>query len=74
MHRRRTLAAFSLILSAPLLGLASPLAASAAGPVSVLTGTTPETTVFPNDVFTVPDADQLSGRRVSVPVPACDST
>jgi len=72
VHRRRTLAAFSLILSAPLLGLASPLAASAAGPVSVLTGTTPETTVFPNDVFT--DADQLSGRRVSVPVPACDST
>jgi len=44
--------------------------ASAAAPVRVLTGSTPETAVVPNDRFTVPDGRQLTRRRVALPLPA----
>jgi hypothetical protein len=56
-------------LTAPLVGLAPP--AAAADAVSVRSGDTPETTVFPNDRFTVPDDAQLTGLRVDLPVPDC---
>ena len=46
-------------------------AATAAPALSVRTGSTVETTVFPNDRFTVPDAAQLTGLRVDLPVPDC---
>jgi hypothetical protein len=49
--------------------LAAP--AAAADLVSVRQGATPETTVFPNDRFTVADARQLTGLRVNLPVPTC---
>jgi len=44
--------------------------ASAAAPVRVLTGSTPETAVVPNDRFTVPDGRQLTRRRVALPLPS----
>ncbi len=44
--------------------------ASAAAPVRVLTGSTPETAVLPNDRFTVPDGRQRTGRRVALPLPS----
>jgi len=47
------------------------LAAVPAGSVAVLTGTTPETTIFPNNRFTVRDGSDLTGIRVYLPVPAC---
>jgi hypothetical protein len=56
-------------LAAPVVALAPP--AAAADPVAVRDGGTPETTVFPNDRFTVPDAEQLTGLRVDLPVPDC---
>ena len=31
----------------------------------------PETALFPNNHFTVPDSDQITGRRVNLPVPNC---
>src|SRR5437879_5793924 len=37
-------------------------------------GTTRETSIFPSDAFTVADGNQLTGRRVTLPAPACDST
>jgi hypothetical protein len=45
--------------------------ASAAAPVQLLTGDSPETSAFPSDRFTVPDSAQLTGRRVALPVPTC---
>ncbi len=45
--------------------------AVAAGRVNVLTGDTRETSVFPSDRFTVPDAAQATGKRISLPVPDC---
>jgi hypothetical protein len=47
-------------------------ALSAPGPpVALLTGATPDSAAFPNDLFTVADAAQLTGRRVALPVPPC---
>jgi hypothetical protein len=62
-----TAVAAPLVLTVPL------TAASAApgDPVAVRTGDTPETTVFPNDRFTVADPAQLTGKRVAMPVPEC---
>ena len=60
-------------VAAPLV-LTVPLATAVAAPgdpVAVRTGDTPETTVFPNDRFTVPDSEQLTGKRVNMPVPTC---
>jgi hypothetical protein len=59
-------------VAAPLV-LVTPLTATAApgDPVAVRTGDTIETTVFPNDRFTVPDGAQLTGKRVNLPVPTC---
>jgi hypothetical protein len=45
--------------------------AVAAEPLTVGRGSTVESTVFPNDRFTVPDRAQLTGLRVDLPVPRC---
>jgi hypothetical protein len=66
---RPALAASVLALLAT--AAAPPGAASAAAPLMVRQGSTVETAVFPSDRFTVPDSAQLTGRRVSLPVPTC---
>jgi len=73
MHRWQP-AALSLALAAPMFAAAGPVAAQAAGGVSVVSGSTPETTVFPNDRFTVIDTGQLSGKRINLPMPTCTAT
>lgn len=45
-----------------------------APPVSILSGGTPQTTLFPSNSFTVPDSNQLTGRRVHLPTPSCTAT
>ena len=55
-----------------LLALPAPVSAAAPGGVAVLTGTSPTTTVFPNNRFVVRDGANLSGLRVNLPVPACN--
>ena len=62
-----------LLLAAGLAASLLPLPAGAAASVGVLTGTTPDTRVMPSNAFTVPDATQLTGLRVNLPVPACDA-
>ena len=64
----RTALALAAALAPALL---SALPAAAAPAVAVRTGATPETAVLPNDRFTVADAAQATGRRVSLPVPSC---
>lgn len=49
-------------------------AGAASSPVAVVRGNTPDTSIFPSDQWTVADGAQLTGRRVSLPMPACDST
>nr|MDQ6919460.1 Ig-like domain-containing protein [Candidatus Dormibacteraeota bacterium] len=46
----------------------------AAAPVQVLTGATPDTRVMPSNTFTTTDSRQLTGLRVNLPVPTCDSS
>ena len=70
MRTRRT-ALTAALLGAVLLPTLAALPVSAAEPLAVRTGSTPETTVFPNDRFTVPDTAQLTGKRVALPVPSC---
>ena len=65
--------AFSL-LAAALVIATLPITASAAAPVQVLAGPTPDTRVMPSNRYTLPDASQLTGLRVNLPVPICDST
>ena len=67
------LRATALLLLAALMAAATVAAsaASAADPVRLLTGPTPETGAFPADRFTVADPAQLTGRRVALPVPTC---
>jgi len=60
----------ALALVGPVAALAPP--AGAASSVAVLTdASAPETTVFPNDAFTVADGAQATGKRVSLPTPTC---
>ena len=63
----------SLLLAATLVAALLPVPASAAAPVRVLTGATPETRMMPSNVFTTADANQLTARRINLPVPACDA-
>ncbi len=49
------------------------LTASAATPVTLQAGTTPATTLFPNNAFTVADSAQQTGRRVALPTAGCDA-
>ncbi len=63
--RRIAPAALTAVLTAAALtgaGLAAP-AASAAGPTIA--------SLFPSDALTVPDASQLTGRRISIPTTGC---
>jgi hypothetical protein len=74
MRRPRLLLSVALAASValPLLAVAPAVnAQDAAAPVAVLMGDTPETTVFPNDRFTVADPAQLTGLRVNLPIPDC---
>lgn len=69
---RRTRAVVSLLAAAVVLPLAVTTSSAVADvPVSVRAGSTPDTTVMPNDRFTVADSRQLTGRRIQLPVPAC---
>ncbi|MCW2666550.1 MAG: hypothetical protein JWN57_1512, partial [Frankiales bacterium] len=61
------------VSSAVLATVAGATLASAATPVRLLTGTTPETAPFPNDAFTVADAAQLTGKRIALPTAGCDA-
>ena len=72
--RRVLPAAGALSLTGALLvggGVVGAPGASAAPAVRVLSGSTPDAAVVPNDRFTVADTGQLTGRRVALPVPAC---
>ena len=69
MRLRLTALLSSLALARTAAGLAAP--AGAAEGLRVLSGPTRETSVFPSDRFTVPDAAQLTGLRVDLPVPDC---
>lgn len=51
-----------------------PLTVSAATGVRVLAGSAPDTRIMPSNQFTVSDRTQLTGRRVNLPVPACDAS
>src|SRR5258708_3619273 len=51
-----------------------PPTASASARVQVLTGTTPDAQIMPSNAFTVADATQITGIRVNLPVPVCDSS
>jgi len=51
-----------------------PVSASAAASVRVLSGSTPDTRIMPSNQYTVPDSAQITGRRINLPVPTCDST
>ncbi|GAC1611163.1 MAG: hypothetical protein NVS3B26_22220 [Mycobacteriales bacterium] len=46
---------------------------AAAATTTVLNGTTPATTPFPDDRWTVPDSSQVSGRRIALPTTGCDA-
>ncbi len=70
MSRRPLALAALAALSASLL-VWTPGLAGAAEPVRLLAGTTPATTPFPSDAFTVSDAAQLTGRRVALPTEGC---
>lgn len=49
-------------------------AAAATGSVSLQSGSTPDTRPFPDDVFTVADSSQVTGRRVNLPTATCAAT
>lgn len=74
--RRVALAAVAVTCVA---GLAVPATAGTAdgkhpkGRLRVGSGNSPTTTIFPNDKFTVPDASQVTGRRIALPMPTCTS-
>ena len=71
MSRSFTAVLAGAALSAALALVALP-SASASG-VSVLSGTGPTTTPFPDDQFTVADASQATGRRIALPTAGCDA-
>jgi hypothetical protein len=69
----------SLAVLAPAIAVASVASpavapASAAAAVGVQRGSTLQTTIFPNDRFTVADHEQLTNRRVNLPPQVCDDT
>ncbi len=68
------------VLSVPLLaasllvgGLAATPAAAQAAAVTLEQGSTPDTRPFPDDVFTVADPAQATGRRVALPTAGCEA-
>jgi hypothetical protein len=64
----------SLLVAIFVVAALLPVTASAAAHVRILTGSTPDTRIMPSNTYTVADATQLTGIRVNLPVPACDST
>ena len=75
--RRRPLALLAACLLGGALLVAVPGLASAQStsllPTTLLDGSTPATTPFPSDAFTVPDAAQSTGKRVALPTEGCDA-
>lgn len=72
MTQRRV--AWSLLATAALVApVVIATTATGSSKVSVRLGTGPDTTVMPNDRFTVADTHQLTGRRVALPFPSCSS-
>jgi hypothetical protein len=64
----------SLLVAVFVVASLVPISASAASSVRVLTGSTPDTRIMPSNAYTVADGAQITGRRVNLPVPTCDST
>lgn len=60
-----TLKARSLLVTTFVVAALLPITASAAAPVKVLTGTTPDTRIMPSNSYTVADATQLTGPSMS---------
>jgi hypothetical protein len=73
MHRRLPVAFLATALLTGGIAAAVP-AVAATGSVSLKSGTTPETRPFPADAFTVPDSNQVTGRRVNLPTADCAAT
>jgi Big-like domain-containing protein len=69
-----TLRARSLLVTTFIIAALLPVTAAAAAPVKVLTGSTPDTRIMPSNIYTVADANQLTGIRVNLPIPVCDAT
>ncbi|GAC1441669.1 MAG: hypothetical protein NVSMB55_10060 [Mycobacteriales bacterium] len=46
---------------------------AAAATTTVLSGSTPATTPFPDDRWTVADSSQVSGKRIALPTAGCDA-
>jgi hypothetical protein len=61
-------------MSIVVVGALLPVSVSAAAPVKVLMGSTPDTRIMPSNNYTVPDTTQITGVRVNLPVPLCDTT
>ena len=61
----------SLLAGMATLALLGPSGALAAGVRPLFDLDSPATAPFPTDRFTLPDTDQLTGRRVDLPAPDC---
>ena len=61
----------SLLAGMATLALLGPSGALAAGVHPLFDLDSPATAPFPTDRFTLPDTDQLTGRRVDLPPPDC---
>src|SRR2546429_6375119 len=64
----------SLLAGMATLALLGPSGALAAGVRPLFDLDRPATAPFPSDRFTLPDTDQLTGRRVDLPAPDCPTT
>ena len=64
----------SLLIAIFVVASLLPVTASAAASVQVLTGSTPDTRIMPSNIYTVADANQLTGIRINLPIPVCDAT
>src|SRR5216117_2799069 len=60
-----------LLAGIAMLAVLGPGAVDAAGVRALFDLDSPTTAPFPSDRFTVPDEDQLTGRRVALPLPDC---
>jgi len=75
MRRQASLVPRAIAWSALVAALLVPApVVRAAAATSVRMGSSPQTTIFPNDRFTVTDGRQLTNRRVNLPLPRCDAS
>lgn len=73
MHRRLPVGLLATALLTGGIAVAVP-AAAATGSVSLQSGSTPDTRPFPDNAFTVADANQVTGRRINLPTAGCAAT